>query len=77
MADSLIEGMVTKAVTADKDIGLDTETRPRNSLPQYSLSQWPYIQIMDKYFIPLPTARPAILLIKYSLAYIYCQRLIH
>jgi hypothetical protein len=32
MADSLTKGMVIKAVTADKDIDLDTETHPYNSL---------------------------------------------
>jgi hypothetical protein len=33
MADSLIKGRVTKAVTIDKDMGLDTKTCPYNSLP--------------------------------------------
>jgi len=33
MADSLTKGMVIKVVTIDKDIGLDTETYPYNSLP--------------------------------------------
>jgi hypothetical protein len=33
MADSLIEGRVTKAVTVDEDIGLDTKTHPCNFLP--------------------------------------------
>jgi hypothetical protein len=77
IADSLIEGMVTKAVTVDKDMGLDIETYFRNSLPQYSFSRWPYTQTMDKYSILLPTARPAILSVKYSLVYIHCQRLIY
>ena len=31
-ADSLTEGMVTKVVTIDKDISLDTKTYTRNSL---------------------------------------------
>jgi len=31
--DSLVKGMVTKAVTADEDVGLDTETRPHDFLP--------------------------------------------
>jgi hypothetical protein len=32
-ADSLIEGMVIKAITVDKDIGLNTEIYPYNFLP--------------------------------------------
>jgi len=32
-ADSLIKGMVIKAVTVDKDVGLNTKTRPYNFLP--------------------------------------------
>jgi len=31
--DSLAEGLVTKAITIDRDVGLDIETYPRNSLP--------------------------------------------
>ena len=32
-ADSLVEGIVTKAVTADRDVGPDIETYPRDFLP--------------------------------------------
>ena len=32
-ADSLTKGIVTKVVTVDKDIGLDTETYTHDSLP--------------------------------------------
>ena len=71
-ADSLTEGMVTKVVTADKDMGLNTKTHTRDSLPQYSPSQWPYTRTTDKYSILLPTAKLAILLVKYPLVYIHC-----
>ena len=37
-ADSLVEGIATKTVTADKDVSSDIETHPHNSLPQYSPS---------------------------------------
>ena len=32
-ADSLVKGIVTKAVTVDGDVGPDTETYPYDSLP--------------------------------------------
>jgi hypothetical protein len=38
MADSLTEGIVIKAVTIDKNIGLDTETCLYNFPSQYSFS---------------------------------------
>ena len=38
-ADSLAEGMVTEAVTVDGDVDPDTETYPRDFLPQYSPSR--------------------------------------
>ena len=66
--------MVTKVVTVDKDVGLDTKTYTRNSLPQYSPSRWPRTRTTDKYSVPLPTVRLAILLVKYPLAYIHRQR---
>jgi len=33
VADSLAEGIVTKIITADRDMGLDIKTYPYNSLP--------------------------------------------
>jgi hypothetical protein len=52
-------------------MGLNTETHFYNSPPQYSLSRLSYIQTIDKHSISLPTIRPAILLVKYPLAYIH------
>jgi hypothetical protein len=69
-ADSLTEGMVT----ADGDVGSDTETHPRDFLSQYSPSQWSRTRTIDQYSVPPLIMRPVISSAKYPLAHIHHQR---